>query len=609
MSNELDGGPPPVDALTRFRQAAMAAPDRTAVQAVDGRLSFAELEDRTARLAGALRARGIGRGDRVGVCMPRNSQLVVALLGVWRAGAAYVPLDPAYPMRRLAFMAQDARLALLLGSDGALRLPPGVQTLGLGGPLAAAQAACAAEGSVSPLDPAYVIYTSGSTGTPKGVEISHGGVAALLTALESAGVYRTEPGVVGWNASVSFDASVQQWARVCRGDTLVVLDEAQRSDPARLAEVLARHSVTDLDLTPSHWEMLREPLSGGPVPRLFMGGEPVPQRTWQEITSAGIEAVNLYGPTEGTVDCTVAWIRGHGPHLGGPLPGVRVYLLDDGLRPVAAGESGELYVAGPQVAHGYVNRPGLTAEHFVADPFGRPGERMYRTGDRGRIGAVGELEYVGRVDRQIKLRGFRIEPGEVESALTRCPRVAAAAVTAHQAAPGDQRLAAYVTGTDGSPDTAEILSELRGMLPAHMIPATVTVLDALPMTANGKVDHRALPFPWPSYPPRIAEVGRDPGAGGAAPADPLGEQVAQAWRKVLGLDSVEPADDFLCLGGHSLAALRVVHLLRRQLSVELQLRHLLDARDLADFTETVRRAAHAGAAPRPVLVGRRAGAR
>ena len=607
MNDALNGAPRPMDALTRFRHAAAAAPDRTAVQAVDGRLSFAELDDRTARLARVLRARGIGRGDRVGVSLPRTTQLVVALLGVWRAGAAYVPLDQAYPMHRLAFMAEDARLALLLSADAAVSLSPGVETLGLGGPLAppgpdtaaAGSPAGAGEVAVAPLDPAYVIYTSGSTGSPKGVEVAHGGVAALLAALESAGAYRPEPGVVAWNASVSFDASVQQWARVCRGDTLVLLDETQRSDPARLAGVLAEHCVTDLDLTPSHWELLREPLRGGPAPRLFMGGEPVSERTWKEIDSAGIEALNLYGPTECTVDCTAARIGGQGPHLGGPLPGTRVYVLDDGLRTVAAGGIGELYVAGPQVAHGYVRRPGLTAERFVADPFGRPGERMYRTGDKGRLGREGVLEYVGRADRQIKLRGFRIEPSEIENALARCPGVAAAAVTAREVAPGDQRLSGYVTGVAGSPDTAEILNELRGVLPAHMIPATLTVLGAFPLTANGKVDYHALALLPPPSPP--------PAPGAAAPAGGLEEQVAEAWRKVLGVASVEQADDFLRLGGHSLAALRVVHLLRRQLGVELQLRHLLDARDLADFTQTVRQAARA-TAPRPALVSR-AGAR
>jgi amino acid adenylation domain-containing protein len=582
------------DALSRFRHAAAAAPDRTAVAAIDGRLSFAELEDQTARLAGALRARGIGRGDRVGVCLPRTTALVVALLGVWRAGAAYVPLDPAYPERRLAFMAADAGLALVLAADARAGLPPGVEALGLDDLPAPRDAA---EVAVTPLDPAYVMYTSGSTGTPKGVVVTHGGVAALLAALEAAGAYRPEPGVAGWNASASFDASVQQWVRVCRGDTLVVLSEAERSDPARLARALAGHGVTDLDLTPSHWELLREQLLGGTAPRLFMGGEPVPERTWQEIAAAGIEAFNLYGPTECTVDCTAARIAGPRPHLGGPLPGLRVYVLDEGLRPVAAGDAGELYIAGPQVAHGYLGRQALTAERFVADVSGRPGERMYRTGDRGRLGRGGVLEYAGRADRQIKLRGFRIELDEVESALARCAGVAAAAVAAHQAAPGDQRLSGYVTGLAGPPEVALILDELRGVLPAHMIPGTVAVLDALPVTANGKVDYQALS--------RLSASA--PAAGAAPAAASLEDRVAGSWCTVLGLDSAGPGDDFLRLGGHSLAALRVVHLLRRQLDIELQLRDLLDARDLAAFTETVRRAARA-AAPRPALVPRRAGA-
>ncbi|MGD0604534.1 MAG: non-ribosomal peptide synthetase [Streptosporangiaceae bacterium] len=594
MNDIVNGVPRPVDVLARFRQAAAAAPDRTAVAATDGRLSFAELDDRTARLAGLLRARGIGRGDRVGVCLPRSTQLAVALLGVWRAGAAYVPLDPAYPAQRLAFMAADAGLALVLGTGTAASWRPGTETLDS---LLAAQgpgSAGATEVVVTPQDPAYVIYTSGSTGTPKGVEVSRGGVAALLAALESAGAYRPEPGVVGWNASVCFDASVQQWVRVCRGDTLVLLDEGQRSDPARLAGVLAEHGVTDLDLTPSHWELLREQLLGGPAPRLFMGGEPVPDRTWQEIDSAGIEAVNLYGPTECTVDCSAARIAGPRPHLGGPLPGMRVYVLDEGLRPVAAGHTGELYVAGPQVAHGYLRRPGLTAERFVADVSGRPGERMYRTGDRGRLGQDGVLEYVGRVDRQIKLRGFRIELGEIENALARCPGVAAAAVVVADAGPGGPRLSGYVTGSAGPPDITVIQNELGDLLPAHMIPATIAVLPALPVTGNGKIDYHALSRMAPSPP------------GAAPPAAGLEGQVAAAWREVLGLEEVGPDDDFLRLGGHSLAALRVVHLLRRRLSIELQLRDLLDARDLAAFTETVRRAGPA--APRPALASRRAGA-
>ncbi|MED7948429.1 non-ribosomal peptide synthetase [Streptomyces sp. BE303] len=588
-----------VDLLIRLRAAVAAHPGRPAVHGVDGSLDFAALDRRTAALARALRAHGVRRGDRVGIHLARTADLPVALLATWRAGAAYVPLDPAYPAERISFMAADARLAAVVSTDTAPPVPAGVPVLR---PDTEAPSADGPEGDAPfadftphPADSAYVIYTSGSTGRPKGVEVTHGGVANLADALAQRGAHRPEPAVVGWNASVSFDASVPQWTRLCRGDTLVVIDDARRADPLRLAALLAEYGVTDLDLTPSHWQLLREPLAGARVPRLFMGGEPVPGRTWRELADGGIEALNLYGPTECTVEAVTTWITGPGPHLGEPLPGVRTYLLDDRLAPVTdAGAVGELYLAGPGVAHGYPGHPGLTAGRFVADPFTtEPGARMYRTGDQARRSAEGLLEYVGRVDRQVKLRGFRVELGEVEHALAALDGVTAAAATVYEAAPGDVRLAGYVTG---GARPAELLAELRRTVPAHLVPATVTVLAALPLTPNGKVDHRALPAP-------SADT-----AGSAAADGPGGvdELVAEVWRTVLGVPSVEPTDDFLSLGGHSLAALRVVHLLRRKLDVELQLRHLLDADDLAGFTAAVRRATEAGpAAPRPALTARR----
>ncbi|MFD0401614.1 non-ribosomal peptide synthetase [Kitasatospora sp. NPDC127121] len=581
------------DLLHRLRDAVAAHPERTAVLAGTARLDFAELDLRTAALARALRAHGVGRGDRVGVHLARTADLPVALLAVWRAGAAYVPLDPAYPAERLAFMAADARLAALISADG-LPAAEGVPVLrpDAAGPDAVADGSDLPE--AHPLDPAYVIYTSGSTGLPKGVEVPRGAVAALVEALEATGAYRAEPGVVGWNASVSFDASVQQWARICRGDTVLVIGDEDRADPARVAALLAEHAVTDLDLTPSHWELLREPLTGARVPRLFMGGEPVPEHTWRELADGGIDALNLYGPTECTVDAVTAPISGPGPHLGEPLPGVRLHLLDEKLAPVADGLVGELYLAGPGLAHGYPGRPGLTAGRFVADPTA-PGERMYRTGDQARRGEGGRLEYIGRVDRQVKLRGYRIELGEVEHALARLDGVQAAAVTVHEPAPGDRRLIGYVTG---AATAAELTERLRATLPAHLVPSAITVLDAMPLTPNGKVDHAALPAPAAQPAPAAEEA---PAEG----ADGLAEQVAEVWRTVLGLTGVTPTDDFFSLGGHSLAALRVVHLLRRRLGIELQLRHLLDSADLAAFTATVGKAVEAGtAAPRPALTAR-----
>ncbi|MFE9539305.1 non-ribosomal peptide synthetase [Streptomyces sp. NPDC006691] len=607
-----------IDPLAGFRAAAEAAPDRIAVRGSDRTLTFAELARRTEALAGALRAHGVGRGDRVGVHLPRTSDLLVALLAVWRTGAAYVPLDPAYPAERLAFMAEDAGIALLLTSGRhTVPLPAHVPVL-----TPNATGPAAPDARVTAADAAYVIYTSGSTGTPKGVEATRGGVAALLAGLSGLGMYRAEPSVVGWSASVSFDASVQQWARVCRGDGVVVIDEATRTDPARLIALLDEHGVTDLDLTPSHWELLREVFGDRRV-RLFMGGEPVPVRVWDELGSRGIDALNLYGPTECTVDSTATPITGPTPHLGAPLPNVGVHLLDEGLRPVAAGVTGELYVAGPGLAHGYVRRPGLTAERFVASPFA-PGARLYRTGDLAQYGTDGTLRFGGRADRQLKLRGFRVEPGEIEAALTAHPEIATAAVAVRQTEHGDQQLAAYVTTTGaGAPDAAAVLAHARTVLPAHMVPAVVHVLDALPLTPNGKVDHQALaalrPVARPAAPaaaqqpaPQAHSAAGPPAAESAQPtaAEPgLAEQVAEVWRTVLDRDDIRPEDDFLSLGGHSLAALRVTHVLRRRLGIELQLRHLLDSRDLADFTETVRQATSADAPRRPALVGSGAGAR
>ncbi|WP_046776525.1 non-ribosomal peptide synthetase [Streptomyces yangpuensis] len=585
------------DLLSRLAAVVAAQPGRVAVHAVDGSLDFAALDRRTAGLARALRAAGVRRGDRVGVHLARTADLPVALLAAWRAGAAYVPLDPAYPAERIAFMAADARLAAVVSADAEPPVPAGVPVLR---PDAQGTEGPAEPFTPHPLDSAYVIYTSGSTGRPKGVEVPHGAVAGLAAALELSGAYRPEPGVVAWNASVSFDASVQQWIRICRGDTLVVIDDTQRAEPTRLVRLLAEHAVTDLDLTPSHWQLLREPLAGAGagtrVPRLFMGGEPVPARTWRELADARIDALNLYGPTECTVDAITTPVTGPGPHLGEPLPGVRAYLLDGRLMPVTtAGAVGELYLAGPGLAHGYPGHPGLTAGRFTADPFAtEPGARMYRTGDQARRSAEGLLEYVGRVDRQVKLRGFRVEIGEVEHALGALAGVTAAAVTLHEAAPGDHRLAGYVTGAAVRP--ADLPAELRRTLPAHMVPSTVTVLDALPLTPNGKVDHSALPAPAAA----ATDTAERTAPGG------VDEQVAEVWRTVLGVPDVEQSDDFLSLGGHSLAALRVVHLLRRKLDVELQLRDLLDAADLAGFTAAVRRAAAAGpAAARPTLTARR----
>jgi amino acid adenylation domain-containing protein len=527
------------EVLARFHQAVAAWPDRVAVRDWSTSLDFAELDRLTAHLSVVLRRHGVRRGDHVGVSMARGARVVVALLAIWRAGAAYVPLDPAYPAERRRFMASDAGVRLALDDSVVMDA------------LTRLDSESSSDVQTDVDDAAYVIYTSGSTGRPKGVVGTRGGVATLLTALERTGMYAPEHRVVGWNASMSFDASVQQWARVCRGDTIVVIDERRRTDPGALAAYLDEHGVQDLDLTPSHWDLLGPAVLGGR--RLFVGGEPVPEPMWREICSrvadGEIEAINLYGPTECSVDATAAWFAGAGPHIGGPLPGFRAYVLDDGLRPAF---SGELCLAGPGVTRGYFGRPGLTASRFVPDPFVGNGQRMYRTGDRVRWRDDGVLEFVGRIDRQVKLNGHRVELGEVEAALAAVPGVDRAVAVVL-----DGQLVAYYAG---SLLPQEVLRHLAAALPASMLPAVCVPLVALPLTVHGKVDVDALPTV--------------PAASTGARAD-VGGAISQAWAEVLDVaQPVGPDADFFALGGSSRSAVRVVARIRGELGVSLTIREL-----------------------------------
>jgi amino acid adenylation domain-containing protein len=576
-----------VDLVARFHEAVRRSPDRIAVRDTDSELNFAELDRRTAGLASTLRSRGIERGDRVGVCLPRGLDLVIALLAAWRAGAAYVPLDPCYPHDRLAFMAGDAGIQALLSECAHDWQPDGVAVVS---PAETAPESAWSDVPSSGLDPAYVIYTSGSTGRPKGVQARRGGVASLVGALEQAGIYGQAPRTVAWNASISFDASVQQWARVCRGDTLVIVDEEHRTEPARLMAWLAECAVTDLDLTPSHWDVLREHLLSGtiadPPLRLFIGGEPMLEPAWEEIAAAcgqgRIEALNLYGPTECTVDATASWIEGSRPNIGWPLPGMRLYVLDSELRTVPVDVAGELYVAGPQLADGYLNQPALTAQHFLADPRGIPGGRMYRTGDQVRWSASGTLEFIGRVDRQVKLRGYRMELGEIEAVVRARPGVTGAAVVIRDDRSIGQRLVAYYVA-----DTVLAADELRrhvaGVLPEFMVPAAFVRLGTLPLTPNGKLDTAALPAP--------EDVAATADRIGADPEGESEKLIAEVWSEVLGRDRISADDDFFALGGHSLVALRVVARLKRSYGLPISTKQVYRhprLSDLARYVESLR---------------------
>ncbi|MGK5632566.1 amino acid adenylation domain-containing protein, partial [Streptomyces sp. URMC 123] len=352
--------------------------------------------------------------------------------------------------------------------------------------------------TVTPGHVAYVIYTSGSTGRPKGVQVEHGALAHLLAGLEAAGAIRPGAARIGWSASPSFDASIQQWARVCRGDTVVVVDDLARRVPQRLVAAVTGARLTDLDITPGLAELvvgrLAAALPVGSGLRLWVGGESVSPRLWRtlaEHSAAGLlDAVNVYGTTETTVDNTWAPIEGDTPHLGAPLPGQRIHLLDDRLRPVPAGEPGELYVAGPTLARGYLGRPRLTAARFLADPWAADGSRMYRTGDRARRTPDGRLEFLGRADDQVKVRGHRVEPGEVEAALADCPGVLECVVVPR--VQGGVGVLAACLRT--SPDTRveQVRAHAARRLPEWMRPSVYEIVAAMPLTPSGKVDRAAL---------------------------------------------------------------------------------------------------------------------
>jgi amino acid adenylation domain-containing protein len=556
----------------RFAAAAVRDPGRAAVVADDGELSFAELGRRSAAIAADILQRGLGPEAVVGLCLSRSTSLVTGLLGVIQAGAAYLPLESAYPAGRLNRMITESGAALVLADAPALArgvAPPGTDVADIAR-AGAGQRAEIQPPAVHPGSLLYTMYTSGSTGAPKGIDVPHGAATALLDALEAGGLCGLIPGRVGWNASVSFDASVQQWIRLFRGDTLVVLNEQVRGDPAALAAFLAEQALTDLDITPSHLSLLLEqwrpdPVRGRPPLRLLVGGEALQPAQWARLQglarARAAQPVNLYGPTECTVDATAALVGDQPePVLGEPLPGVALRLLDATLRPVPDGVTGEIYLAGTGVARGYHGRPGLTAARFVADPVAADGSRMYRTGDLAcRLPEVG-LRFLGRADGQVKLRGYRIELGEIEAALARLPGITQAAAALRDDCPGGAGIVAYYRSREpvAPPD---LRAALAARLPDHMIPVVFTRVDRMPVTVSGKLDRTLLPPPGGLSPDGAVPAPRREDY--EPPSTPTEKVVATAWRAVLGVEDVSAGDNFFDLGGQSLLAIRLAARLRR----------------------------------------------
>ncbi|MBG0815686.1 non-ribosomal peptide synthetase/MFS transporter [Planomonospora sp. ID82291] len=600
----VNTAPPAAQTVPELFAAAVAArPDAPAVTCAGRTLTYAELDARADALARALRGAGAGPESVVAVAMDRSPDLLAALLAVWKAGGAYLPLDPAYPPSRQAAMLGDSGARVVL-TTAALsgRLPDGPHRV-----LCADGGLPAAPGDPDPgplpaPDPgraAYVIYTSGSTGRPKGVVVEHGALAARVGWMREA--YRLTPADrVLQFATVSFDTHAEEiYPCLAAGATLVLLPGGGEFLPDFLATPYAR-DLTVLDLPTPYWHELVTDLDTVDWPpglRLTILGADQAQAAavtaWHRHFGGRVRLMNTYGPTEATVIASAAELRegDRRPPIGRPIAATSLYVLDERRRLAPVGVPGELYIGGAGLARGYLGRPGLTAERFVPDPYG--GGRLYRSGDRARWRPDGELEFLGRADDQVKVRGYRIEPGEVESCLLAHPAVAQAVVLAERG-----NLLAYVVPTADSPTAGtptvgtpmagtpmagaamgpELREHVARALPAHMVPAAVTVVDRLPLTPNGKLDRAALPAPEFRG-----------GSGHVAPATPTEQAIADIWAQVLGIERVGAEDDFFALGGHSLLATQVIARMRRALGAGVSLMDLFrhpTVRGLAALADT-----------------------
>ncbi|WP_179272367.1 amino acid adenylation domain-containing protein [Streptomyces sp. XY006] len=591
----------PLTLTEMFEAQAARTPDAPALVAAGVTLSYAELDAWAGRLARALTARGAGPERIVAVALPRSAELAVALLAILKSGAAYLPFDPDDPAERIHAVLDDARPVCVLDDPvqvrdlGQVRDPGARPDEGPGDRPDEDPGDTVRTTPPTSSHAAYVLYTSGSTGTPKGVVVPHAAVVNRLLGLQAE--YGLEPSdAVLYKAPAAFDASVWEffWP-LTTGARVVVADPGGQRDPAYLAATIRRHAVTTVHFVPS---MLRVFLDEPAVARctglrrILTGGEPLPadlrDRALGVVHSLGAALHHLYGPTETAIHAT-SWTCAPEPAtgpdpdrrpapIGRPVTNMRVYVLDAGLGPVPPGTVGEVYLAGAQLARGYLNRRGLTAERFVACPFGAPGERMYRTGDLAQWTADGVLRFAGRVDDQVKLRGFRIELGEVEAVLTRHGTVARAAAAVREDQPGQRRLVAYVVPAPGAePRASELRAHAAAALPEFMVPAQVVVVATLPLTASGKLDRRALPQPGPR-PVTSTRPARTPEE----------EILRGLFADALGLAGAGIDDDFFALGGDSLAAIRLVSRVRDTMGLDLSVRDLFAAPTVSRLLERLR---------------------
>jgi len=578
--------------LTRLEAQAARTPEAPAVLAEEGALTYAQLEQRANQLAHRLRQAGVGPEHRVGLLLERSLDMVVALLATLKAGGAYVPLDPEHPAERLAAVLADAAPRLVLAHRQlASRLPASVPVLEFEAEREALERlpVRAPERHIEAEHLAYVLYTSGSTGTPKGVMIPHGALSNHMQWMQRAFPLDDQARIVQ-KTPFGFDASVWEfYAPLLAGGVLVMAGRDAHRDMGALVRLIQERQVTVLQLVPTVLQrLLEEPGVEGcrSLRRVLVGGEALPAELVRRLLARlPVEVVNLYGPTETTIDAT-AWAcaperwEGH-VSIGRPIDNLRAYVLDARMEPVPEGITGELYLGGAGLGRGYLGQPALTAERFVPDPLSAiPGARLYRTGDLARFLPNGELEYLGRADSQVKLRGHRIEPGEIEAAIRAWPGVSAATVLVAPTLSGELGLIAYLVASGAAVDVEALRRFLKERLPPYMEPSAIVSLPALPLTYSGKVDHRALPPPGPEH---FRSAGRY-----VAPREPVEEVVAGLWTEVLGLERVGVEEGFFELGGHSLLATRVVARARELFRTELALRDLLEAPTVAGMAAVLR---------------------
>ncbi|XXT19046.1 amino acid adenylation domain-containing protein [Sorangium sp. So ce429] len=594
-----------------FEAQVARAPAATALEFEGEALTYGELDRRANQLARYLRELGVGPEVRVGVCLERSIELVVGLLGILKAGGAYVPLDPSYPAERLAVMLEDAAAPVLLTerrlADALPRAGSTVVCLDAEREAIAAQSGSALPPAADPDNAAYVIFTSGSTGRPKGVVNAHGAVVNRLMWMQTAGLLEARDRVLQ-KTPFSFDVSVWElFGTLAAGACLVVARPGGHRDSAYLARTIEERRITVAHFVPSMLRAFLDEQGGRPlassIRHVICSGEALGADLASRFLAhaGGARLHNLYGPTEAAVDVT-AWEceRGRDEALvpiGYPIAGIQIHLLDAFGQPVPVGVPGELYIGGVGVARGYLGRPALTAERFVPDPFGdQPGARLYRTGDLARYRPDGAIEFLGRTDHQVKLRGFRIELPEIELALSQHAAVRDAAVLLQAQPPGDPALVAYIVPREGPhPSARELQEHLAARLPAYMVPAWFVVLEGLPLGPSGKLDRRALAALSPSV-----------AASDDTPArTPVEEVLVQLWATVLGRERVAASDDFFAMGGHSLLATQLVSRVRGAFGVDVPLQALFEAPTVRAFAARIEAARAAGAKGAPPPLARR----